>query len=150
MNPAVEDSISPMAPILRRKLMAPIWLLGLPLHIKDVRCTSAKPKTGFGYFLVFIGALLPVLTGAFVGAYPMVADLPFYIWFFGVLPKFHFTFLDQFGAILMLSPLYVGGLLSLYLWSRKLCDRLTEFLELFCQKLGSLVSPGMKLKCGFP
>ena len=72
----------------------------------------------------------------------MVADLPFFTWYFAVLPQFGFTLLDQFGGILMTSQFYVGGLFSLYLWSRKVCDRLTGFLELYCEKLGSLVSPG--------
>ena len=49
----------------------------------------------------------------------------------------------------MIFPFYVGGLLSLYLWSKKVCDRLTGFLELYCEKLGSLVSPGKNLKCNF-
>ena len=45
----------------------------------------------------------------------------------------------------MLTPFYVAGVLSLYLWSRKVCDRLNCFLQLYCGKLASLVSPGKRL-----
>ena len=59
-----------------------------------------------------------------------------------VLKPFGFTILDQIGAILMIFPYYIAGVISLYMWSKNVSDRLTEFLELFCEKLGSLVSSG--------
>ena len=159
MNPtAGEDSISPMAPILRGRFMAPVRHFGMPLYFKDDDLAiHAVPKTGFRYFLVCLAAMLPVIVMIWAMSFPMVvANMPFsgntvldYCWFFVVLPKFGFTFLDQFGAALMISPFYIGGLLSFYLWSRQVCDRLTHFLELYCEKLGSLVSPGKKLKCNF-
>ena len=91
MNPtAGEDSISPMAPILRGKFMAPVRHFGMPLYFKDddlAMAIHAVPKTGFGYFLVCLAALLPVIGSAFLTSFPMVVNLPFLSWFFVVLPE---------------------------------------------------------------
>ena len=95
MNPTTEDSISPMAPILRGRAMAPVRIFGMPLHFEDATSTLAESKTGCGYFLVCLGGLLPMIVAAYSMVYPMLADLPFFAWYFVVLPDFGFTRLDQ-------------------------------------------------------
>ena len=95
MNPTTEESISPMAPILRGRAMVPVRMFGMPLHFEDATSTLAEPKKGCGYFLVCLGGLLPMIVAAYSMVYPMLADLPFWTWIFVVLPDFGFTMLDQ-------------------------------------------------------
>ena len=85
-----------------------------------------------------------MLVFAFIIAYPMVADILMIdlMSFYAVLEPFGFTILDEIGALLMIFPFHIVGVISLYMWSKNVSDRLTEFLELFCEKLGSLVSSG--------
>ena len=95
MNSTTEESISPMAPILRGRWMAPVRIFGMPLQFGDATSTLAEPKTGCGYFTVCLGGLLPLIVMAYSASYPMLADLPFFSWYFVVLPDFGFTRLDQ-------------------------------------------------------
>ena len=95
MNPTTDDSISPMAPILRGRAMAPVRTFGMPLQFGDPTSTLAESKTGCGYFLVCLGGLIPMIIAAYKMVYPMLADLPFLTWYFVVLPDFGFTRMDQ-------------------------------------------------------
>ena len=95
MNSTTEKSISPMAPILRGRWMAPVRIFGMPLQFVDPTSTLAEPKKGCRYFTVCLGGLLPLMAGVFSASYPMLADLPIFSWYFVVLPDFGFTRLDQ-------------------------------------------------------
>ena len=49
--------------------------------------------------------------------------------------------IDTFGSLLMIVPFYIEGAVTLHLY-KKILPRLTGFLKLFTEKLGSLMSPG--------
>ena len=112
-----------MAPILRGRWMAPVRLFGMPLQFGDPTSTLAEPKKGCGYFLVCLCGLLPFIVSAHISVYPMLADLPFFRWYFVVLPDFGFTLLDQ-------------GLDSIHINSLRLSPNLKAFLKKVQEKCG--------------
>ena len=70
-------------------------------------------------------------------AFPMVAGHKF-----GVLLKLiPLGPVDTFGSMLMIMPFYFEGVVFLFL-DKKIPARLTSYLELYMEKLSSLVSPG--------
>ena len=132
-------TISPMAPY-RDLIYADFRLLGFPFYFADgEQATLLEPKTGLAEGIVTWVTIIPLLGWVFTLAFPMVSGHQFaghYMKAAGI------EGIDTFGSLLMIVPYYTEGVLTLYLY-KAIPTRLTAFLRLFNEKLGSLISPGI-------
>ena len=128
-----------MAPY-RDLIYADFRLLGFPFYFADgEQATLLEPKTGLAEGIVTWVTIIPLLGWVFTLAFPMVCGHQFaghYMKAAGI------EGIDTFGSLLMIVPYYTEGVLTLYLY-KAIPTRLTAFLRLFNEKLGSLISPGI-------